>query len=158
MITFKQFEAQDAPAVITMMEDFYAIDGYPMDAAVSKGLFFEFIENENLGKGWIILADDKPVGYIILTFVFSFEYAGRIAFLDELFVSEEMRGQGIAKQALDFIAAEAKALSVKIIYLEIEPHNEAAKKLYLAKSFKEHKRGLMRMKVAPPQPSPKERE
>lgn len=144
---FKPFEAADAPTVISMMEQFYAIDGYPMDAAVSKGLFFEFIENDSLGKGWVIIADGNPVGYIILTFVFSFEYAGRIAFLDELFVSETMRGQGIAKQALDFIAEAAKALSVKIIYLEIEPHNEGAKKLYLTKNFKEHKRGLMRLKL-----------
>lgn len=144
---FKPFEAADAPTVISMMEQFYAIDGYPMDAAVSKGLFFEFIENDSPGKGWVIIADEKPVGYIILTFVFSFEYAGRIAFLDELFVSETMRGQGIAKQALDFIAEAAKVLSVKIIYLEIEPHNEGAKKLYLSKNFKEHKRGLMRLKL-----------
>lgn len=144
---FKPFEAADAPAVIALMEQFYAIDGYPIDAAVSKGLFFEFIENETLGRGWVIVADGKPVGYVILTFVFSFEYAGRIAFLDELFVSETMRGQGIAKQALDFISTEAKALSVKIIYLEIEPHNTAAKKLYLAKNFKEHKRGLMQLKL-----------
>ncbi|MFP9100451.1 GNAT family N-acetyltransferase [Flavobacterium sp. RHBU_24] len=155
---FKPFEAPDATAVMNMMEQFYAIDGYPMDAAVSKSLFFEFIENDALGKGWVILANDKPVGYVILTFVFSFEYAGRIAFLDELFVSEEMRGQGIAKQALDFISAEAKAFSVKIIYLEIEPHNEAAKKLYLSKNFNEHKRGLMRMNVAPTLPSLKESE
>jgi len=145
--TFKPFEATDAPAVISMMEQFYAIDGYPMDAAVSKGLFFEFIENDALGMGWVIISNGKPVGYIILTFVFSFEYAGRIAFLDELFVTEAMRGQGIAKQALDFIAAEAKVLSVKIIYLEIEPHNESAKKLYLSRNFKEHKRGLLRLTI-----------
>jgi len=142
--SFKPFETADAPVVIAMMQDFYAIDGYPMDSAVSKGLFFEFIENEALGRGWVILADGQPVGYVILTFVFSFEYAGRIAFLDELFVIDAMRGKGIAKQALDFIAEQAKMLSVKVIYLEIEPHNDAAKKLYLSKGFVEHKRGLLK--------------
>ncbi len=143
-VHFKPFEASDAPVVIAMMEQFYAIDGYPMDAAVSKGLFFEFIENESLGKGWVIYADSVPVGYVILTFVFSFEYAGRIAFLDELFISETMRGKGLAKQALDFIKTQTELLSVKIIYLEIEPHNENARKLYLSKGFKNHKRGLLR--------------
>jgi len=146
-LTFKPFEPADAPAVIAMMEEFYAIYGYPMDTAVSKGLFFEFTENEALGRGWVILADGQPVGYAILTFVFSFEYAGRIAFLDELFVLEAMRGQGIAKQALDFIAEQAKMLSVKIIYLEIEPHNDNAKKLYLSKAFTVHKRGLLKKVV-----------
>jgi len=145
--SFKPFEIADAPTVIAMMQDFYAIDGYPMDAAVSKGLFFEFIENEALGRGWVILADGQPVGYVILTFVFSFEYAGRIAFLDELFVLETMRGKGIAKQALDFIAEQAKMLSVKIIYLEVEPHNDNAKKLYLSKGFAGHKRRLLKFQV-----------
>lgn len=148
MTTFKPFEPADAPAVIAMMQDFYAIDGYPMDAAVSKGLFFEFTENPALGKGWLIVQDRQPVGYVILTFVFSFEYAGRIAFLDELFVAAHVRGRGIAKQALDFIAAEAESHSIKIIYLEIEPHNETAQKLYLSKGFKEHKRGLLKLQVA----------
>lgn len=143
-IAFKPFEAVDAPAVIAMMEQFYAIDGYPIDAAVSKGLFMEFTENESLGKGWTIFADGMPVGYVILTFVFSFEYAGRIAFLDELFISESMRGKGLAKEALEFIKAQTELLSVKIIYLEIEPHNENARKLYLSKGFTNHKRGLMR--------------
>lgn len=147
MTSFKPFEPADAPAVIAMMQDFYAIDGYPMDADVSKGLFFEFTEKPDLGKGWLILHDGQPVGYVILTFVFSFEYAGRIAFLDELFVSAEMRGRGIAKQALDFIGQEAQNLSIKIIYLEIEPHNQGAKKLYLSKGFKEHKRGLLKFQV-----------
>jgi ribosomal protein S18 acetylase RimI-like enzyme len=146
-MNFKPFDASDAPAVIAMMQDFYAIDGYPMDAAVSRGLFFEFIENPALGKGWVIVAGGLPVGYVILTFVFSFEYAGRIAFLDELFVKPEMRGRGIAKEALDFIAQEAESLGIKIIYLEVEPHNQAAKKLYLSKGFKEHKRGLLRFQV-----------
>lgn len=144
---FRPIEAQDIPVVIAMMEEFYAIDNYPMDATVSRGLMLEFLENESLGKGWIILAENKPVGYVILTFVFSFEYQGRIAFLDELFISSKTRGMGFGKQTLDFIHEEAKLLSVKIIYLEIEGHNTVAQKLYLSKHYTLHKRGLMRLVV-----------
>ncbi len=146
-LQFKPFEIEDVSTVMQMMEQFYAIDGYPMDVTVSEKLFQEFVGNENLGKGWIIFHEQKPVGYVILTFVFSFEYAGSIAFLDELFVVEEMRGKQIGKQAIDFVSEIAKKLGVKIIYLEIEPHNEAAKKLYLSKNYTEHKRGLMRLKL-----------
>ncbi|MFP9112400.1 GNAT family N-acetyltransferase [Flavobacterium sp. RHBU_3] len=145
-VSFNPFSAADAATVVGMMEQFYAIDGYPIDAAVSKDLFLQFIENGALGKGWLIYADGQPVGYVILTFVFSFEYAGRIAFVDELFITEAMRGKGLAKQALDFIKEATKMLSIKILYLEIEPHNETARKLYLSKGFTEHKRGLMRYK------------
>jgi GNAT superfamily N-acetyltransferase len=144
---FKPIEVQDIPVVIAMMEAFYAIDDYPIDSNVSRGLMHEFLENEAMGKGWIILKDDEPVGYVIITFVFSFEYKGRIAFLDELFISEKARGLGFGKQALDFITEQAKALSVKIVYLEIEGHNTVAQKLYLSKGYEIHNRGLMKLVV-----------
>jgi len=144
---FKPMEVQDIPIVIAMMEEFYAIDNYPIDADASRGLMHEFLENESLGKGWLVIKDKEAVGYIILTFVFSFEYKGRIAFLDELFISSNARGLGFGKQAIDFITGQAKALSVKIIYLEIEGHNTIAQKLYLSKGFAIHNRGLMKLVV-----------
>ncbi|THD31777.1 MAG: GNAT family N-acetyltransferase [Flavobacterium johnsoniae] len=127
------------------MQKFYSIDNYPIDIAISKALFLEFIENPHLGKAWLIYSDEEIVGYIILTFVFSFEYKGTIAFLDELYISDKARGKGIGKKALDFIHQEALSLSLKIIYLEIENHNEIAQKLYLSKDFVVHNRSLMKL-------------
>lgn len=144
---FKPIEVQDIPILIAMMEEFYAIDNYPIDANVSRGLMHEFLKNESLGRGWLILKDNEPVGYVIMTFVFSFEYKGRIAFLDELFISSTTRGLGFGKQALDFVTEQAKILSVKIIYLEIEGHNTVAQKLYLSKDYEIHNRGLMKLVV-----------
>lgn len=144
---FKPIEAQDIPVVIAMMEEFYTIDNYPIDADVSRGLMHEFLQNDSLGRGWVILKDNEPVGYVIMTFVFSFEYKGRIAFLDELFISEKARGHGFGKQALDFVAKQAMSLSIKIIYLEIERHNTVAQKLYLSKGYEIHNRGLMKLVV-----------
>lgn len=143
--TFSEIAAKHIDTVVQMMADFYAIDNYPFDVAVAKGLLTEFLKNKSLGMGWLILDGDSPVGYVIVTFVFSFEYKGRIAFLDELFISPEARGKGFGKQAVDFIAEEAKKNSVKIIYLEVEHHNEAAKSLYLSKNYTLHNRGLMKL-------------
>jgi len=144
---FKPFEMQDADTVVGMMRDFYAIDNYPMDVAVSKGLYLEFIENDSLGKGWTISVDGEIAGYAILTFVFSFEYKGRIAFLDELYLSPATRGKGIGKQAVSFLTEQAKLHSVKIIYLEVEGHNTLAQKLYLSAGYELHNRGLMKLIV-----------
>lgn len=129
------------------MQEFYAIDGYPMDVEISKTLFSEFISNENLGKSWLILFDGKTVGYCILTFVFSFEYGGKIAFIDELYIKEGSRGKGIGKASIEFLKSEAAKLSLKLLYLEVEHHNSNAQKLYLAAGFSLHKRNLMQIKI-----------
>ena len=147
MTTFKPLEITDISTITQMMQDFYAIDNYQMDVEVAKNLFHEFISNENLGKSWLIYSENEIVGYIILTFIFSFEYGGKIAFVDELFIKETARGKGIGKEAIQFIQAEVPKLSLKLLYLEVEPHNENAQKLYLAHDFEFHNRKLMKYKV-----------
>ena len=147
MTTFKPLEIADIEIITQMMQDFYAIDNYPMDVEVAKTLFQEFISNEHLGKSWLIYSENEIVGYIILTFIFSFEYGGKIAFLDELFIKETARGKGFGKEAIQFIQQEVPKLSLKLLYLEVEPHNENAQKLYLAHDFELHNRKLMKYKV-----------
>ena len=87
------------------------------------------------------------MGYVILTFVFSFEYKGRIAFLDELYISAKARGKGMGKKTVDFIHEQALDLAINIIYLEVEGHNTIAQKLYLSKDFVVHNRKLMKLVV-----------
>ena len=147
MTTFKPLEIADIEVITQMMQDFYAIDNYPIDVEVAKNLFQEFISNEHLGKSWLIYSENEIVGYIILTFIFSFEYGGKIAFVDELFIKETARGKGIGKEAIQFIQREVPKLSLKLLYLEVEPHNENAQKLYLAHDFEFHNRKLMKYKV-----------
>ena len=147
MTTFKPLEIADIEIITQMMQDFYAIDNYPMDVEVTKTLFQEFISNEHHGKSWIIYSKNEIVGYIILTFIFSFEYGGKIAFVDELFIKETARGKGFGKEAIQFIQSEVPKLSLKLLYLEVEPHNENAQKLYLAHDFELHNRKLMKYKV-----------
>ena len=147
MTTFKPLEIADISIITQMMQDFYAIDNYPIDVEVAKNLFQEFISNEHLGKSWLIYTENEIVGYIILTFIFSFEYGGKIAFVDELFIKETARGKGIGKEAIQFIQKEVPKLSLKLLYLEVEPHNENAQKLYLAHDFVIHNRKLMKYKV-----------
>ena len=147
MINFKPLEIADILIITQMMQDFYAIDNYPMDVEVTKTLFQEFIFNEHVGKSWLIYSENEIVGYIILTFIFSFEYGGKIAFVDELFIKETARGKGFGKEAIQFIQQEVPKLSLKLLYLEVEPHNENAQKLYLAHDFELHNRKLMKYKV-----------
>jgi len=147
MVHFISLKPTEIDTITSMMRDFYAIDNYPIDIEVSKKLFQEFISDENLGKSWLIYDNEELVGYVILTFIFSFEYQGRIAFLDELYIKETARGKGIGKKSVQFIKDQAPISNVKILYLEVEKHNEKAQKLYLANDFEVHNRKLLKHKL-----------
>jgi GNAT superfamily N-acetyltransferase len=147
LATYKTITHSDIDSITAMMLEFYGIDGYPMDIEKSKNLFAEFLQNENLGKAWLIFLEDIIIGYIILTFVFSFEYGGKIAFVDELYLSENARGKGIGRSCIEFIKIEAAKLSLKLLYLEVEHHNSNAQQLYLSSGFASHNRKLMYYKI-----------
>lgn len=147
MITFKLLQSSQIEIITQMMLDFYAIDNYAFKIVKTKELFKEFCANENLGKAYLIFNDNEIVGYFILTFVFSFEYQGRIAFLDELFIKNEQRGLGIGNKTIQFILSLTNEFNIKMIYLEVENHNENAQKLYLANDFEFHNRKIMTYKT-----------
>ena len=147
MIHFKPLDKNNIDLTSALMVDFYAIDNYPIDIEKTKELLDQFIDNSALGLAWLIFLNDTVVGYTILTFVFSFEYQGKIAFLDELYVTEKARGKGIGSKAIEFIKDESHKLSLKLIYLEVEPHNKKAQNLYIANGFEMHNRKLMRLKT-----------
>jgi GNAT superfamily N-acetyltransferase len=129
-----------------MMQNFYAIDNYPIDINLTKKLFSEFIADENLGNSWLICNDDEIVGYAIITYIFSFEYKGKMAFFEELFIAETARGKGIGQKAIEFVKDFSKSQNVKMMYLEVENHNQKAQKLYLANDFVIHNRKIMKHK------------
>ena len=97
MITFEPLKNSEIDIVVKMMHDFYAIDNYPINKELSKNLFQEFIDNENLGKCWLIYDFTKIVGYAIITFIFSFEYKGKMAFFEELYIHESARNKEIGR-------------------------------------------------------------
>ena len=146
MITFQTLQSSKIDTIAQMMSDFYAIDNYPIDINATKILFQEFIENENFGKCWLICHEKEIVGYVILTLIFSFEYEGKLAFLDELYIKETARGKGIGKKTIQFIKEQVSYLNVKMMYLEVESHNQNAQKLYIANDFVFHNRKIMKHK------------
>jgi ribosomal protein S18 acetylase RimI-like enzyme len=146
-VTYKTISQEDIEILVNMMQDFYAIDGYPINVETSKQLFHKFIAEQNLGKAWLIQSDGQAAGYVIMTFVFNFEYGGLIAFIDELYIKEGMRGKGLGKSAIDFILSEAKKIGLKLLYLEVERHNEKANHLYYEIGFEKHKRDILKFQI-----------
>ena len=147
MIQFQPLEKKDVDTVTSLMREFYAIDNYPFDTTIAKNLFKEFLANDNLGRCWLLLWNQEIVGYLILTFVFSFEYQGKIAFLDELYIQPKAQGQGIGKSAVAFAKIQSEELGLKLLYLEVEEHNLSAQQLYLKSGFTIHPRNLMKHKL-----------
>ena len=143
MTTFKELGPGDIERVVLMMRQFSAIDNYPFDSVERSQNLQLVIDHPGYGRLWLIFQDDVLAGYIFLGFGFSFEFKGRDAFVDELFILPEFQGKGIGKLAIDFIVSEARKAGVKALHLEAEHHNSRGLRLYRQKGFKDHNRFLL---------------
>lgn len=148
MTEFKKIESTEIELIVSLMVDFYEIDHYHIDSTISKQNFEFFIQDSNLGQAFLIMHEGTVAGYIIIVYFFSFEFQGKVAILDELYVSPEYQGKGLGKKAVQFAESFVQEKQCKLMFLEVEPHNERAKSLYRREGFTLHPRQLMRLKLS----------
>lgn len=142
-VTFKTATNSDRNLLLTLIEEFYQIEHLTYNVEVLNKCFDEVFTNENLATIWMIYADREPVGYLVLTFGYSLEFHGRDAFIDEFYIRETYRNQGIGKQTLEFVQTTCQTLGIKAVHLEVDRENTRAKTIYLKAGFVEHERYLM---------------
>ena len=107
----------------------------PFDRRRVAETLTRLIESDSLGRAWLIKLDEETIGYLLLCFGYSLEFLGRDAFIDELFIIPERRGQGLGKIILRQALQEATALDVKMLHLEVEHGNTPAERLYRSAGF-----------------------
>jgi ribosomal protein S18 acetylase RimI-like enzyme len=125
------------------MSDFNALYDYPFNRSLASELLHLFIDDVNLGRLWLIQMNDQIIGYLVVAFGFSFEYGGRDAFIDEFYIEEKQRGQGLGTEVLEQAFKLVADLQIKVLHLEVEPHNPQGMKLYQRHGFTSKGRNLL---------------
>ncbi|HEX2486907.1 MAG TPA: GNAT family N-acetyltransferase [Myxococcota bacterium] len=135
--------AADVATVLAFMAPFNAEMGVPFDAAIGERLVSAFVADPSLGRLWLIERDGCSLGYVALTFGWSFEYRGRDGIVDELYVAPTARRRGLARAALEALLAEADALGLCAVHLEVERESGPAERLYRSIGFAGNDRQLL---------------
>jgi len=93
------------------------------------------LRNEALATPYFIKQKEERIGYVILTRYHSVEKGGLTIYIDELFVEEHFRRQGVGRGIMGRIREIARAQGAKALWAQSEPHNEAAEKFFLNEGF-----------------------
>jgi len=143
MQRFRAATPVDADRIVELMRMYYAEDGYPFSESSARSALAEFLANPELGRLWVAELDGEIAGYMAVTLGFSFEFRGRDAFLDEIYIDAPARRRGLGREAIDIALAYCRENSVRAIHLEVEDHREAARRLYGQLGFESHGRSLL---------------
>lgn len=120
----------DIPALVELMEEFYAESDFPLDRQWAAASFSALLSDDRLGAVWLVLHEGVPSGYVALTVRFSMEYGGLDGFIDDLFVRPAHRRHGLGRAALEELFAECERRGLLAVHVEVGQDNIAANALY----------------------------
>lgn len=88
-------------------------------------------------RGFILLAtaQEGPVGVACVSFSWTVERGGMVAWLDELYVVPARRGHGVGNRLLAEVIAAAGAAGCRTVELEVETSHARAEHLYRRHGF-----------------------
>jgi GNAT superfamily N-acetyltransferase len=139
-------EAADAAVVSRMCEQFYLND--PGVRVVTKediaATLAQALAHPDRLLVVLLEHEAQVIGYAFIMQLWSNELGGLIAFVDELFVEERLRGGGISTA---FFEALPTFLPLVAIDLEVTPKNIRARQLYERLGFKPQQYGGMRKRL-----------
>lgn len=135
---FRPAVESDSEILLDFMRAYYAFDGHCFDREKALAALTALLRDANLGRAWLILDGNSPVGYVVLCFGYSLEWLGRDAFVDEFYLREEYRGRGWGRKAMAFVEGAAREAGVRTLHLEVVQQNATALEVYRRLGFHEH--------------------
>ena len=143
-VEIREAKARDLPALLRMMKGLAEQPpAIPFDEGEVRAALDKFLGHADLGQAWLLWLGEKPAGYVILTLGYSFEFRGRDAFIDELYIEPEFRRRGLGRRALEFLEEKARASGVNALHLEVDRANDPAMELYRRSGYENHGRHLL---------------
>lgn len=131
MVTIRKAQPSDAPHILGLIRELALFEKAPeavwnTEAEIMEEgfgahpYFFAFVAEA---------ADGEIVGMAVYHWAYS-TWKGKYMFLDDLYVKEKMRGQGVGKLLLDAFLADAKERGANLVKWQVLHWNEPAINFY----------------------------
>jgi ribosomal protein S18 acetylase RimI-like enzyme len=148
-LDFRLATVADTDLLIGLMRAFYAEDQLVFEESRLRRALAALLEEPRNGEVLLWLSEQgEVVGYAAIAMGFSLEQGGHFALLDELYLGPAARGRGRGRQALAIVEQRANARGVERLRLEVNHHNELARRLYLASGYIDDTRDLLTLPLA----------
>ena len=141
----------DVAEILPLMMQFNAGENIPWRHEPMRGALERVIGDRSVGV--VLVARESTIGtligYGVATFGFDIEFAGRDAFITELFVAAPQRGHGVGRALLDRFVDVLREAGAGAVHLVVRPDNPRAQRLYEAYGFQAVPRILMTRTLVP---------
>lgn len=121
-------EFEELLPLIAAYQRFYEVT--EVDDERNRGFFRRFVAPSEDGLLLGARGEDRLLGYACLYWHFSSLEATECVLMNDLFVSEDARGEGVGRALIDTTAEVARERSVPFVEWSTAPDNKTAQRLY----------------------------
>ena len=104
--------------------------GIVQDDTTRRAALTPLLEGSPHGVAYLIGPARAPIGYIILSFGWSMEFAGMDGFVDEIYIRRAVRGRGIGSEVLSNLPKALAGAGLRALHLEVRRDNEKVRGFY----------------------------
>jgi ribosomal protein S18 acetylase RimI-like enzyme len=126
---------EDAQTLAPLMREFNAVEAIAWRPDAVAGAFARLCADSSLGFALVAEDEGAVAGYVVVTYNYDLEFAGRDGFVTELFVVRERRGHGLGRALLAAAEAHARGEGAQALHLLVQPDNHVAQALYRRAGF-----------------------
>lgn len=95
-----------------------------------REFFYKLAKNDMGGVQHLCEMNKTPAGFSTIYFTFSTFYGGPVSFLNDLYVKDCFRRQGVGSALLDNVGLVSRSRGVKTVQWLVSPDNFLAKRFY----------------------------
>ncbi len=144
----------DVQLLVRMMTEFYSGSPYTLNPRRASDAFTALLSDERLGSVWIIQADARDVGYVVVTLCHSMNFGGLVAVVDDFFIQPASRGTGLGKAAILEVRSYCATHGIRAIHVETGRDNAVALAVYRRGGFVETDHVHLELGLADPTHAP----
>ena len=157
-VTVIPARSPDRDGVLALMRQLYEHEGIELVADLTGAALDQLLAQPEWGMVFFIQPSPEPdsattdattgvttgvttrppiAGYGVLAYLYSLEFGGMVALLDELWISEAWRGQGLGRATMGAIEQCCRDRDLVALRLEVSKTNAVARSLYQSLGFQD---------------------
>ena len=126
---------EDIDRVIKLVADFHAEMGITQDDATRRAAIQPLLDGSHHGAIYLLGPARAPIGYVMISFGWSLEFAGLDGMIDEIYIRPGVRGRGIGSEVLAALPRALAGAGLKALHLEVRRDDARTREIYEKQRF-----------------------
>ena len=122
-IAIREANEKDFTSILELLKEFSVFQGTPEKLTISLA---QMLENKELFLCFIAETDNREIVGLASCFFAFYSWTGKALYLDDLYVKELFRNQGIGRNLLDRVIQHAKTQNCRKVRCQVSKWNTNA--------------------------------